>query len=218
MKKKEKEHLKEDPFQHFIENSIATIRENTKLIVAGFVTVVVVIAVIVGYFYFKSGSIESENALYAEALKIQDSDTLTAQQKIEKLNNLENKKGISSSIKLSTAAIYFGEGDMKKAKETLEQFPGSKFKLITDKKILLEAEILNIEGKDKEALDILNKLYSDAKCDIAKDYLLLKMAKIQIKAKQFKLAEANLNKISEDFARSAYSGDAQVLLKEIKAK
>jgi outer membrane protein assembly factor BamD (BamD/ComL family) len=107
---------------------------------------------------------------------------------------------------------------MEKAKEVLDQFPGSKFKLINDKKKLLEAEILNASGKGKEALDQLYKLFSDPKSEIAKDFILLKMAQIQEKAEQLDTATANLEKITEDYPQSLYSRDAQELLSKLKNK
>ena len=184
----------------------------------GFVAAVAIAAIVLVVLFLQSSSVSSENRLYSEALKIQSSETLSLDQKIEKLSQLDNKKGISSSIKLSLAALYFEKGDMEKAKEVLNQFPGSKFKLINDKKKLLEAEILNTSGKGKEALDQLYKLFSDPKSEIAKDFILLKMAQIQEKAEQFDTATANLEKITEDYPQSLYSRDAQELLSKIKNK
>ena len=218
MKRKEREHLKEDPFQIFIEKTIGILRKYKKVIYMGFVAAGAIAAIVLAVLFLQSSSVSSENRLYSEALKIQSSETLSLDQKIEKLSQLDNKKGISSSIKLSLAALYFVKGDMEKAKEVLDQFPGSKFKMINDKKKLLEAEILNASGKGKEALDQLYKLFSDPKSEIAKDFILLKMAQIQEKAEQFDTATANLEKITGDYPQSLYSRDAQELLSKIKNK
>lgn len=218
MKKKEREHLKEDPFQVFIQKILDVLQQFKKEILLGVTAAAVIIIVIVVISFLKAGSVTSENKLYSEALEIQKSESLTLDQKIEQLTQLENKSGISSSISLSLAALYFEKGDLQKAKEVLDNSPTGKFRLINDKKKLLEAEIANASGKDKEALDMLYKLYSDPKARIAKDYVLLKMARIQVKAKEIDTAIANLKKLTEDYPQSYYSRDAQTLLNEIEKK
>ncbi len=218
MKKKERVHLKEDPFQIFIEKVLAAIRTYKSEIFIGVSAAAAIVIIILLVSFLRSGSISSENQLYAEALAIQNSDTLTPDQKIEKLNQLDTKSGISSSIKLSLAALHFEKGEINKAKEVLDQFPDSKYKLINDKKKLLEAEVLNASGKGKEALDILYTLFSDPEAEIGKDFILFKMARIQVKAEQLETAAANLKKITEDYPQSLYSRDAQALLTEIENK
>lgn len=216
MKKKEREHLKEDPFQHFIENAFELLQKFKKPIFMGVAAVVGIVLIILLVTFFRSGSISKDNSLYSEAMAIQNSATLTMDQKIEQLNRLDSKGGISADIKISLASLYFEKGDLGKTKEILDKFSGSKYRLINDKKIVLEAEILNASGREKEALDILYKLYSDPKSEIAKDFILLKMARIQVKTGQLDTAAANLKKINEDYPQSIYNRESQTLLNEIE--
>lgn len=216
MKKKEREHLKEDPFQHFIENAFELLQKFKKPIFMGVAAVVGIVLIILLVTFFRSGSISKDNNLYSEAMAIQNSATLTMDQKIEQLNRLDSKGGISADIKISLASLYFEKGDLAKTKEILDKFSGSKYRLINDKKIVLEAEILNASGREKEALDILYKLYSDPKSEIAKDFILLKMARIQVKTGQLDTAAANLKKINEDYPQSIYDRESQTLLNEIE--
>lgn len=216
MKRKEREHLKEDPFQIFIQNVLATLRKYKKDILMGVSLAGIVIVIILAIALFRAGSVAGENRLFMEAATIQESDTLTLDQKIEKLQQLDHKKGISASIQLSLASLYFQAGDLKKAQEVLDNFSGSKYALINDKKKILDADILAASGKGKEALDILYKLYSDPKAEVAQDYLLLKMAQIQAKAAQNDTAIANLKKIGDDFPQSPYRRDAQQLLTQLE--
>ena len=101
---------------------------------------------------------------------------------------------------------------MKNAAQTLDAFPGSELKLINDQKKMLEAEILNSSGKEREAIDILNKLLADGKSEIAKDFLLMRIAKIQMYAGQEKSAGDNLNKLVNEFPESVYAQDARNML------
>lgn len=218
MKKKEREHLKEDPFQLFIEKAFEFLQKFKREIFIGVVAVAGIVIIILLIILLRSGSISTDNRLYSEAIAIQDSPTLSLDQKIEQLSRLNSKSGISADIKIYLAALYIEKGDVAKAKEILDKFRGSKIRIINDKKIELEAEILNIEGKEKEALDILYKLYSDPKSEITKDFLLLRMARIQVKTGQIDTATANLKKISEDYPQSVYNGEAQKLLNEIESK
>lgn len=218
MKKKEREHLKDDPFQRFIEKSLELLQRFKKEIFFGVVALVGIVLIILLIIFLRSGSISSENRLYSEAMAIQNSPTLPLDQKIEQLKRLDSNRGISADIKISLAALYFEKGDLAKTKEILDKFSGSKFRIINDKKIVLEAEMLNATGKEKEALDILYKLYSDPKSEITKDFILLKMARIQVKTGQMDMAAANLKKINEDYPQSIYDQESQALLSEIENK
>ncbi|MCK4763586.1 MAG: tetratricopeptide repeat protein [Candidatus Aminicenantes bacterium] len=218
MKRKEREHLKEDPFQVFIEKAIELLRKYKKEIYIGLIAAVTLIVIVLVVLFFRSTSISSENRLYSEALSIKESQTLTLDQKIEKLNRLKNKKGISSSIKLLVAALYYEKGDAAKAKEVLDTFRGSKFKLINDHKSLLEADILSSLDKKSEAADLLNRVYADAESTVAKDYLLLKLARLQAGTGQTGTAITNLKKIAEEFPQSPYNRDANELLKKLEQK
>lgn len=216
MKRKEREHLKEDPFQEFIEKVLEQLRKYKKPILLGIGAVFVLVVVLVLLNYFRVGSISSDNELYAEALKIEQSTTLKPEEKIEKLNQLDTKRGVSSSIKLTLASLYFEKGEIQKAQEVLAQFPGSRYRIINDKRDLLEAELLNASEKSKEALDKISAMFSDPECLLAKDYLLFRMARIQSKAQQVELAINNLKKLQEEYPSSMYRTDAQNLLNKLK--
>lgn len=218
MKKKEREHLKEDPFQLFIENTVEMLRKFRKEILIGVGAVIGIVLVILLVTFLRSGSISSENRLYSQAMAIQESTTLSLDQKIEQLSRLDTKGGISADINIFLSALYFEKGDMAKAKEILDKFSDSKYRIINEKKLVLEAEILNATGKGKEALDILSKLFSDPKSEITKDFLLLKMARIQVKTGQTDMAAANLKKINEDYPQSIFNQEVQTLLNEIENK
>lgn len=216
MKRKEKEHLKEDPFQLFISKLIDIIKKFRReiLIVTGIAAVLVIIILLI--LFLKNLSSASENTIFSQALKIKNSPNLSIDQKIEQLNSLENRKGLSSAVKLYIAALYFSKGDAVKAKETLDQFKPGNIKLINEKKELLDTEILISDNKEIEALSILHKIFSDSKSEISKDFLLLKIAGIQIRTNQNTAAAENLNKIINEFQESIYAREAQTLLNAIK--
>ncbi len=216
MKKKEREHLKEDPFQVFIQKVLAFMKDYKKEIYAGLIAVAAAIAVIFIVDFIRTGSISSENERLSAALVIEQNDKLSVDEKIEQLSQLESKRGISATIRMNLASLYFQKGDLAKTKEILANFDGSKYRAISDKKALLEAEILYAEGKQKEAVDQLYKIFADGNSEIAKDFLLLRMARIQAKADQLDQAKENLKKITEDFPQSAYRFEAQTLLTKLE--
>jgi predicted negative regulator of RcsB-dependent stress response len=218
MKKKEREHLKEDPFQVFIQKTLGFLETFKKQILIGIAAAAVIIIAVFLISFLKAGTVSTNNRLYSEAQKILESDKFTLDQKIEKLNELDKKSGISSSISLSLAALYFEKGDVQKAKEALDKYPGSDYKMINDKKTLMEAEIMDASGKSKEALDMLYKIFSDAKSEVAKDFILLKMARIQLKTEKQDTAIANLKKLTDEYPQSYYLREAQALLKKAEKK
>lgn len=217
MKRKEREHLKEDPFVKFVEKALETLKKYKKKIFLGLgiALFVVIIGIFIGF--LRSHSISSENLLYSEALEIKNSKILSFDEKVKKLMEMEDKKGISSSVKLFLSTLYFEKGEIQKAKEVLDTFSESKIRLLNDEKKLLEAEIFNVSGKKKEAIDLFFKMFSDKESQISKDFVLLRMAKIKIKTGQIKGAITDMHKLTDDFPNSVYVSEAQALLRELES-
>lgn len=211
MKKSEREHLKEDPFANFIQASIEKFNDFKReiYIIAGvlFIIAIIIIAVLL----LRSGSISKDNQNFASALEVWNSETLTSDQKIEKLSTLKTDKGISSAITFYLASLYYEKEDYIKAKEILDGYSGSS-KLLDDQKKLLDAEILISLKEGKRGLDILHQLLSDTKSEITKDFLLLRISKINIKDGLDSSAKDNLNRIINEFPQSIYQREAQELL------
>jgi predicted negative regulator of RcsB-dependent stress response len=216
MKKKEREHLKEDPFQKFITQSMDFLNKYKKHLFAGLAILVALAVILLLVVLFKSHAISSENRLFSQAVTIKSDENLSVDQKIEKLNHLKTKSGISSAVKLFLAALYFEKNDLPKAKEELDHFPTSSINLLNDQKKFLEAEILISSGKITEALELLNQLLANPNTEIAKDLILLKMAKIQVRNEQTETAVANLNKIVEEYPQSPFKYEARDLLARLE--
>jgi predicted negative regulator of RcsB-dependent stress response len=218
MKRKERAHLKEDPFQIFIQKVLDILTKFKREIFIGVGAVAAIVVVLVLVLVIRSGSVARENSIYSEALSIKNDTQLDIDQKIEKLNKIDTGTGISASVKLFLAALHFEKGDVKKAGEVLDTFQNSSSRLINDKKKLLDAEILNASGEQKEALEKLNSILADPKSEVPKDYVLLRMAKIQVKTGQTDPAITNLNKLIDEYAQSFYSYEARTLLQKLEKK
>ena len=216
MKRKEREHLKEDPFQQFIAKAWEFLKKYQKHIYMGIAAIAAIIVIIVLVGFIKYQMALSENRLYGQAVIIKTDEKLTLDQKIEKLSQLKPKSGISASINLFLASLYYEKGDLQKTQEILDKFSGGSIKLLKDQKKLLEADILVANNKAAEALTQLDQLLNDPKTEIAKDYVLLKMAKIQSKNEQVDTAVANLNKIMTEYPQSVYTYEARTLLSQLE--
>ena len=212
MKKKEREHLKEDPFINFIENILAKLRQNKREILLAFGLFAAVAVVIVIILFFRSQSLGEENQIYSQALQIKNSTTLTVEDKISQLSQLDVKSGISAAGKLILASLHFERGEMDKAEEVLDHMPASSLKLIENQREILRADIMAASQKEQEALGILNKILADSSSEISKDFLLLKISVIQLQSGQKGAAADNLNKLINDFPGSFYTQKAQALL------
>jgi len=216
MKKKERAHLKEDPFINLFEKVIDKIRQFKREILFALGICLALGIIILVIIFFKSQSIANDNQLYSRALEIKNSTTLDSDQKIKELSQLENRSGISSSIHLFIASLYFEKGEFKKAEETLSHFRSSHLKIVDDQKKLLEAEILASSDQEREAIDILNKILADGKSELAKDFILLKIARIQIRINQNQSAITQLNKLVSEFPQSVYADEARTLLQNLE--
>lgn len=212
MKKKEREHLKEDPFINFIENILAKLKQYKREILLALGLFAAVAVVIVVILFIRSQSLGEENRIYSQALSIKNSTTLTVDDKISQLSQLEVKSGISAAGKLILASLHFERGDMVKAEEVLDHMPASNLKLIENQKEVLRADIMAASQKSQEALGILNKLLADSTSEISKDFLLMKISVIQIQSGQNGAAADNLKKLINEFPDSFYTQEAQTLL------
>lgn len=218
MKKQEREHLKEDPFQLFIQNILDTLKKFKREIYIGIGVLVAVGLILAGILLFNMYTNSVENKLYSKVITIKNDDKLSVDQKIEKISKLEGKSGISASINIFLSSLYFEKGDMTKAKEVLDKAPSSSIDILNGQKSLLEADILAASQKYTEAIELLNKLFTDSNSEVSKDYILVKIAKIQIKSGQTDQAKATLNRVLDEFARSYYSFEAKQLLNELENK
>jgi predicted negative regulator of RcsB-dependent stress response len=218
MKKSERDHLKEDPFQLFIHSAVEILGKYKKEIFIGLAAIAAVIIIVAAGMFIHSSSVASENRLYSEALNIKNDAKMSLDEKIEKLGAMDTKSGISAAVKLFLASLYFEKGEFDKAAEALEGFSRSSIPMINAQKKLLDANILISSDKYQEALELLNQLISDPEAGIAKDYILLKMARVQVKTGQVETAINNLNKLIEEHPQSNYSYEARTLLGELEDK
>jgi len=214
MKRKEREHLKEDPFANFIHAVLEKFNNFKREILIILGIMVIIIVIIIAVLLLRSGSIAKDNQNFASALEIWKSATLTSDQKIEELSSLKTNKGISSAITFYLASLHFEKEDYLMAKEVLSGYKGSS-KLLDDQKKLLDAELFISLKEEKKGLDILHQLLSDTKSEITKDFLLLKIAKINIRDGLDKSATDNLNRLINEFPQSIYQREARTLLSEL---
>jgi predicted negative regulator of RcsB-dependent stress response len=212
MKRKEKEHLKADPFVHFFEKAIEFFKHNRRLIFAAAGIVVLLVVILFAVFFFTGLSAAAENKLYASAYGIRNDASLGIDQKIAKLQELKFKKGISSAGRLFIAALYFEKGDLANAEKTLQQFTGSRLALINDQKTTLEAQVLASGGKNQQAMDLLKRMLEDKKTEMGKELILLMLAKIQTSSQRREEAVASLKRVISEYPNTPSAMEAQNLL------
>ena len=212
MKRKEKEHLKADPFVNFFENVITLFRNNRRLILAGAgIALLLVIALLIVVF-FTNLSAAGENKLYASAFSIRSNTNMSIDQKISKLQELKFKKGISSVGQLFIAALYYEKGDLPNAEKTLQQYSGSRIAIINDQKKTLEAQVLAAGGKSQEAMNLLNRMLEDKQTQMGNELIIMILAKIQTKSLRQEEAVSSLKRIISEYPNTPSANEAQNLL------
>ncbi len=82
MKKKEKEHLKADPFVHFFEKTYAFFKNNRRGILMAAAVAALAVIILLAVFWFQNMSSASENKAYAEAFRVRTDAKLSVDQKI----------------------------------------------------------------------------------------------------------------------------------------
>ena len=217
MKRKEKEHLKADPFVNFVEKAITFLKNNRRLLLAGAgIALLLVIALLV-VFFFTNLSTAGENKLYASAFSISGNTNMSIDQKISKLQELKFKKGISSVGQLFIAALYYEKGDLPNAEKTLQQYSGSSIAIINDQKKTLEAQVLAAGGKSQEAMNLLNRMLEDKQTQMGKELIIMMLAKIQTKSLRQEEAVSSLKRIISEYPNTPSANEAQTLLSASEA-
>jgi len=82
MKRKEREHLKEDPFAAFIETVLNKFSELKKEILTILGVIVLIGIIIVVVLFLRSSSVDSDNTVFSKAIAIRQSNDLSTDQKL----------------------------------------------------------------------------------------------------------------------------------------
>jgi len=218
MKKKEKDHLKADPFVHFFETTFTFFKNNKRSIVMGAGAIALVVLVLLAALLFRNLSSAGENKLYDQAFRIQADQKMTVDQKIARLRNMKFRNGISASGRLFLAALCFEKGDLAGAEAALAAMPASRVALLNDEKHLLRSQVLAAGGKTADAEAELNRMLADKKTAVAREAVLLQLAKLQIKARRTEEAAATLKRVLSEHANTPGAMEAQSLLATIKGE
>ncbi len=215
MKRKERAHLKEDPFQHFISTVLNWIGGNRRKLVSAAVVIASILVVIAVVTLVRSHSYSRENRRYSEALQIRNDNTLSVDEKIKKLSELKAGRGLSAAAQLFLSGLYIEQGRTAEALEMMDDISSSHLDIINDQKTLLEAQVLSAMDREREALDLFNQLLTDTDTEVAKDYVLLLMARTQYKARQLDMARQTLARLLEEYPLSAFISQARQLQAEL---
>jgi predicted negative regulator of RcsB-dependent stress response len=216
MKKKEKEHLKADPFVNFFEKTWTFYKNNRRSIFLGGGAAVLVVILLLAFFLFRNLSSAGENKLYAEAFRIQTATDMSVDQKIAKLQEMNFRNGISASGRLFLAALLYEKGDLAKAETVLKEMPGSSVDMVNDEKQTLYARVLAAEGKISEAEAVLQRLLADQETAMAKDLILMQLAKMRIKDGRKEEADAALKQLLSEYPDTPSASEAQGLLSSVE--
>lgn len=212
MKKEEIERLKEDEFVSFIEKALKKAGENKKLVFWGIGALLAVVLLIVLAVYIKNQGMDRENHTLYQAVVIKNSNLLTLERKIEKLEQLRPRRGLSYIVNNYLVGLYLETGQTDQARNLLEEAPQSSHKVSNEHRQLLQAQLNRQEGEPQQALDILNRLLSDSQSRLAKDFLLLEIARIQREMDRIPPARQALTRLMEEFPQSLFRREAQEML------
>jgi len=216
MKRKEKEHLKADPFVHFFERAWAFFKNNLKLIFLGAGALALVAVIVLAVFLFQNMSSSGENKVYAQAFRIQTAADMSVDQKIAKLQEMKFRKGISAAGRLFLASLLYEKGDLAKSEAVLKDMPDSRVALINDERHALHARVLAASGKNAEAESMLERMLAGKKTAMAKELILLQLAKMRIRNQRPEEASAALKRILSEFAETPSANEAQTLLSTLE--
>jgi tetratricopeptide (TPR) repeat protein len=215
MKQKEKQHLKDDPFIDFIEKVLHQIGIYKKHIIIGVISIIglIIVSILIA-FLVKSGYTK-DNKLFAEALNVHSSENLSIDQKINDLQKIKSKSGLSNANLQLLAALYIEKGQFDEASTVEKEMKDSGIELLDNNAVLIKIAVLAGQNKNSEALTIIDDLLKKNTPLPAKDYLLFRKAQLQIAEKQMDEAKKTLEKLETDHPQSGFSMEARNLKEKI---
>lgn len=217
MKKKEKEHLKADPFVHFMQQALAFFKSHRRPLLFGAGAAALVALVLLAVFLLQTVSNRGENRLYAAAYGIESDGKLTVDKKIAALQKMTFRKGISAAGHLFLASLFFEKGDLAQAESVLAAMPRSRVALLNDEKQSLFARVLAAGGRSADAEAVLKRLLGGKTTAMAKERILLQLAKLQVTAKRQEEGIATLKRITAEYGETPSAMEARTLLASLEA-
>jgi len=216
MKRAEREHLKEDPFELFITKVLNELNLYRKQIIVGVIAVVALLGIFLTVQYFGQQAKIKDNQLLSEGMGIINSVALTPEQKIVELKKISvSHKGKSAALILQLANLHIAVGDRAAARALLDSTPTFSLPLLEDQRQLFNALLMSDEGKINEAIDQLQRLLGDKSSTINRDMLLFKLADLQTRVGNTDAAKDNFKRLMEEFPQSMFAYRAQQSLEKL---
>jgi predicted negative regulator of RcsB-dependent stress response len=212
MKRKEKERLKSDPFVHFMQQALAWIKGHRRPLLIGAGAAALAAVALLAVLVFQNLSASGENRLYADVFRIQGDGKMSLAAKIAALEKLTLRRGISASGHLFLAALHYEKGDLAKAEAVLAAMPPSRVPLLNDEKSVLLARVLAAGGKGAEARAVLERLLAAKRLAMARELVLLQLAKLQGAEQRRDEAIATLKRIVAEYGETPSAVEARTLL------
>lgn len=216
MKRAEREHLKEDPFEMFISSLLNQMKQYRKQIIIGVAAVALVFAIILAVHFISRHIDNQDNKLLNEGMEVVNSVALTPEQKIKELKTLPlGHKGKAASLILHMTNLYIHSGDLESARALLDNTPKLSLQILEDQRLLLNATLLADEGKVNEAIDQIQRLIGNPKITLNRDMLLFQLAGFQVRAGNNDAAKDNFKRLMEEFPQSMFAYRAQEALEKL---
>ncbi len=216
MKRAEREHLKEDPFELFITRILTLLNHYRKQITIGIITAAVLLVIFLASQFFLRQAEKKDIQLLTEGMTIINSVALNPEQKIDELKKLPlTHKGKSAALYLQLTALHIAVGDRQSARQILDDSPKFSLSLLEDQRHLLNVTLLADEGKVNEAIDLLQRLISNSTGTLNRDLLLFRLGDFQVRAGNTDAAKDNFKRLLEEFPQSMFAYRAQQSLEKL---
>lgn len=212
MKRKEKEHLKADPFQDAVNRVIHFIQRYRRELLLTLAALVVIFVGMLVLSLVNRASLNRENEVFTQALNISSDQDLKTEDKVAGLLELPIGGGLSNWAAIRAATLQIELGDYEGAGATLQKVSPRAPDLLQENKKLLEAMIKSSLGDFKGGQDIIAIMLNNPRLVFPRDYLLLESARLLWKTGQSEDAVNTLRRINADHPASPFTATANELI------
>jgi len=212
MKRKEREHLKDDPLMDLVKQISEKARPHIKALSIAGIALVVALLGLWGFQAWRSHRLTADNEGFAQATSLLGAQDKSTSEKIEGLKAIGVRGPLTATLPLHIATLYFHEGEYDTALKFLEETDLPAQEPFRSRQSILLARIQAAKGETDKAISTLQSLLGTDEPSSNAPEIMLALGQTQLKAGRTDEAKSTLDKLVADHPATMAAFQARQLL------
>lgn len=212
MKRKEREHLKDDPLMDLVKQISEKARPHRKALTFAGLALVVALLGLWGFQAWAEHRLAADNEAFARATLLLGAQDKSTSEKIEGLKAIGVHGPLTATLPLHIATLYFHEGEFDTALKFLEESDLPAKEPFRSRQSILLARIQAAKGDAEKAISTLQGLLGTDEPSTNAPEIMLALGQTQLRAGHADEAKTTLDKLVADHPATMAALQARQLL------